>query len=299
MPEFESSNVDAGETAIHVERGGSGPAVLLLHGFPETLAMWREIAALLAECFSVVCADLRGYGASGCPASAGDHAPYSKRALARDMVAVMAQLGFERFSIAGHDRGGRVAYRAALDAPERVERLAVLDVVPIDAAWNRADDRLALGFWPWSLLAQPEPLPERLVGAAPEAVINDALSPQWGAPADTFDEGRRAEYLAQLQNPDHVHAICEEYRAAASIDREHDRADRAAGRRIGCPVLVLWSGTGPLASWYTADGGPLELWRELAPNVTGHPVDGGHFFPEERPRDTAEALAAFFSPEGD
>jgi haloacetate dehalogenase len=299
MPSFESSMVDAGETAIHVERGGSGPAVLLLHGFPETLAMWREVAPLLAERFSVVCADLRGYGASGCPPSAEDHAPYSKRALARDMVAVMTQLGFERFSIAGHDRGGRVAYRAALDAPERVERLAALDVVPIDTAWARADDRLALGFWPWSLLAQPEPLPERLVGAAPKAVIDHALSMEWGTPADTFDEDTRAEYLAQLQDAAHLHAISEEYRAAASIDREHDRADRTAGRQIACPVLVLWSGTGPLASWYIDDGGPLELWRELAPNVTGHPVDGGHFFPEERPQDTAQALAAFFSPDGD
>jgi haloacetate dehalogenase len=299
MPEFESSIIDADETAIHVECGGSGPAVLLLHGFPETLAMWREIASLLAGRFSVVCADLRGYGASGCPPSARAHAPYSKRALACDMVAVMTQLGFERFSIAGHDRGGRVAYRAALDAPERVERLAVLDVVPIDTAWDRADDRLALGFWPWSLLAQPEPLPERLVGGAPEAVIDHALSMEWGTPADTFDKDTRANYLSQLQDPDHVHAICEEYRAAAGIDREHDRADRTAGRRIACPVLVLWSGAGPLASWYTDDGGPLEEWRKLAPNVTGHPVEGGHFFPEEHPRETAEALAAFFSLEGD
>jgi haloacetate dehalogenase len=295
MPAFERSIIDAGETAIHVERGGSGPAVLLLHGFPETLAMWREIASLLADRFSVVCADLRGYGASGCPPSAGDHAPYSKRALAGDMIAIMTQLGFERFSIAGHDRGGRVAYRAALDAPERVECLAALDVVPIDEAWERADDRLALGFWPWSLLAQPEPLPERLLDAAPEAVIDHALSMAWGSPADTFDHERRAEYLAQLRDPDRVHAICEEYRAAASIDREHDRADRTAGRRIGCRVLVLWSGNGPLGSWYVDDGGPLALWRELAPNVSGRPVSGGHFFPEEHPRDTAEALAAFFS----
>jgi haloacetate dehalogenase len=298
MRGFESSIVDAGETAIRVERGGDGPAVLLLHGFPETLAMWREIAPLMAERFSVVCADLRGYGASGCPPSTEDHSPYSKRALARDMVAVMTELGFERFSIAGHDRGGRVAYRAALDFPERVERLAVLDVVPIGAAWDRADDRLALGFWPWSLLAQPEPLPERLVGAAPEAVIDDALSMEWGTPPNTFDEGTRAEYLAQLRDPEHLHAICEEYRAAASVDREHDRADRAAGRRIACPVLVLWSGTGPLASWYTDEGGPLELWRELASDVTGRPVEGGHFFPEEHPRDTAEALGAFFAPSG-
>jgi haloacetate dehalogenase len=273
--------------------------VLLLHGFPETLVMWRDIAPVLAERFSVVCADLRGYGRSGCPPSTADHAPYSKRELARDMVAVMAQIGFERVSIAGHDRGGRVAYRAVLDHPQRVERLAVLDVVPIDAAWDRADDRLALGFWPWSLLAQPEPLPERLVGAAPEAVLDHALSREWGTPADTFDDDTRAQYLAQLRDPDHLHAICEEYRAAAGIDREHDRADRAAGRRITCPVLALWSGAGPLGSWYVDDGGPLEIWRELAADATGHPVDGGHFFPEEHPQETARALAAFFSSEGD
>jgi haloacetate dehalogenase len=296
---FESSVIETTESTIHIERGGSGPPVLLLHGFPETLVMWRDVAPVLAERFTVVCADLRGYGQSGCPPSAADHAPYSKQALVRDMVAVMTQLGFERFSIAGHDRGGRVAYRAALDHPQRVARLAVLDVVPIDSAWDRADDRLALGFWPWSLLAQPEPLPERLVGAAPEAVLDHALSHEWGTPADAFDDRVRAEYLAQLQDPDHVHAICEEYRAAAGIDREHDRADRAAGRRITCPVLALWSGNGPLGSWYADDGGPLEIWRELAEDVAGHPVDGGHFFPEEHPPETARALVAFFSPEGD
>jgi haloacetate dehalogenase len=285
--------IDTGETTIRVKRGGAGPPILLLHGFPQTLATWREIAPILAERFSVVCADLRGYGRSGCPLSTDDHAPYSKRALARDMVAVMSQLGFERFAIAGHDRGGRVAYRAALDHPERIRRLAVLDIVPTDAAWERADDRLALGFWPWSLLAQPAPLPERLIGAAPDAVIDAALSPHWGTPAETFDDTSRAEYLAQLKDPDHLHAICEEYRAAAGIDRAHDRADRAAGRRIACPVLALWSATGPVGSWYVKQGGPLELWRELAADVSGHPVEGGHFFPEEHPRETAAPLSAF------
>src|ERR1700733_15114555 len=184
--EAETAVVDTGETTIYVERVGSGPGVLLLHGFPQTLAMWRDIAPNLATRFSVVCADLRGYGASGCPPSAVDQEPYSKRAMARDMVAVMTELGFERFSIAGHDRGGRVAYRIALDYPERGERLAVLDIVPIDIAWSLADERLALGFWPWSLLAQPEPLPERLIGSAPEAVIDHALSPEWGTPTKAF-----------------------------------------------------------------------------------------------------------------
>jgi haloacetate dehalogenase len=292
---FESSVADTGASTIHVARGGSGRPVLLLHGFPETLVMWRDVAPLLADRFTVVCADLRGYGRSGCPPSAEDHAPYAKRELARDMVEVMTQFGFERFSIAGHDRGGRVAYRAALDHPERIERLAVLDVVPIDAAWDRADARLALGFWPWSLLAQPEPFPERLVAAAPEAVIDQALSLEWGTPPDTFDQDTRAQYLAQLRDPDHVHAICEEYRAAAGIDRAHDRDDRERGRRIRCPVLALWSGSGPLGSWYRDDGGPVEIWHEMAPDVTGHPVDGGHFFPEEYPQETARLLGAFFA----
>ena len=217
--------------------------------------------------------------------------------MASDMVAVMAELDFERFAIAGHDRGGRVAYRAALDHPDRVERLAVLDIVPIDAAWERADDRLALAFWPWSLLAQDAPLPERLVGAAPEAVIDQALSSAWGTPAEVFTAQARAEYLAQLRDGDHLHAICEEYRAAAAIDREHDRADGAAGRQISCPVLALWSAAGPVGSWYLDEGGPLELWRQLAPNLSGQPVDGGHFFPEERPQDAAAALSSFFSPD--
>jgi haloacetate dehalogenase len=297
MSVFESSFIETGETTIHVEHGGLGPGVLLLHGFPQTLAMWRDIAPILAERFFVVCADLRGYGASGCPPSTDDHASYSKRAMAGDMVAVMAELGIQRFSIAGHDRGGRVAYRAALDHPDRVERLAVLDIVPIDAAWERADDRFALGFWPWSLLAQDHPLPERLVGAAPEAVIDQALSLAWGTPAEVFNDGVRKQYLAQLRDPDRLHAICEEYRAAAGIDREHDGVDRAAGRRIACPVLALWSAAGPVGSWYAEEGGPLALWRELAPAVNGWPVDGGHFFPEEHPRATADALATFLTGE--
>ena len=290
--------VDVGGPTIHVECTGSGPPLLLLHGFPETLAMWRDIAPRLAQQlqFTVVCADLRGYGASGCPEStAPDHATYSKREMASDMVTVMARLGFERFSVVGHDRGGRVAYRLALDHPDRVVRLVVLDIVPVEAAWEWAEARFALGFWPWSLLAQPAPLPEQLVGAAPEAVIQHALSQEWGTPAETFGADVRAEYLAQLQDATHLHAICEEYRAAAGVDREHDRADRAAGRTIACPVLALWSEHGPLNSWYEKEGGPLALWRTWAPSVAGRAVPGGHFFPEEHPEATARELAAFLS----
>ena len=285
--------VDTGDAVIASDRRGAGPGLLLLHGFPETRVMWRDVAPLLADRFTVVCADLRGYGESSTPPSDADHATYAKRALAADLVEVMARLGFARFGVVGHDRGGRVAYRMALDHPGVVERLAVLDVLPVDTVWDRADDRFALGFWPWSLLAQPAPLPERLIGAAPDAVVDVALGPAWGSPASAFPEDVRATYTAQLRDPDHLHAICEEYRAGAGIDREHDAADRRAGRRIGCPVLALWSATGPLATWYVDHGGPLALWRGLAVDVTGGTVDGGHFFPEEHPAELAERLVAF------
>ncbi|HVX42397.1 MAG TPA: alpha/beta hydrolase [Mycobacteriales bacterium] len=291
----EHAVIDTGDTTIDVEFSGSGPAALLLHGFPETKRMWRDIAPLLAERFFVVCADLRGYGGSGTPASDADHLPYSKRAMAGDVVAVMRRLGHDRFAIAGHDRGGRVAYRVALDHPAVISRIAVLDVLPVDTVWEHADARMALGFWPWSLLAQPEPLPERLIAAAPDAVIDHALGPEWGSPAAAFPDEVRQEYAAQLRDPAHLHAICEEYRAGAGIDRDHDAADRRAGRRIECPLLALWSAPGPLSHWYGDLGGPLGVWRELAEAVTGAPIAGGHFFPEEHPRRTAAALAEFFA----
>jgi haloacetate dehalogenase len=290
---FEPVEVQTGETSIFARRSGTGPPILLLHGFPETHLMWRRVAPLLAGRFTVICADLRGYGRSGCPPSAPDHAPYAKRAMARDMVTVMERLGHPRFSVAGHDRGGRAAYRLALDHPERVDRIAVLDVLPTAEVWERADARFARGFWPWSLLAQPEPLPERLLAAAPEAVVDDALE-GWGSPRTAFPPDVRAAYVEALRDPPHAHAICEEYRAAATGDREHDTADRRAGRRIACPVLVLWSGPGALGTWYTEAGGPLALWRAWAADVRGRPLDAGHFFPEELPDETADALIRFF-----
>jgi haloacetate dehalogenase len=293
LEDFEAIELQAEETGIFLRRFGSGPAVLLLHGFPQTHLMWRAVAPLLARRFTVICADLRGYGRSGCPASRPDHAPYAKRAMANDMVSVMGKLGFPRFSIAGHDRGGRVAYRLALDHPDQVERLAVLDILPTADTWERADKKLATAFWPWSLLAQPEPLPERLVSAAPDAVVDDALG-GWGSPANAFGPEVRAAYIKALRDPDRVHAICEEYRAAATLDHEHDLEDRHAGRRIACPVLVLWSGRGPLGAWYAEVGGPLALWRAWATNVSGGPVDAGHFFPEEIPEQTATELSDFF-----
>lgn len=296
---FESATIETGEAAIFARIAGNGPPVLFLHGFPQTHLMWRDVAPILARDFTAVCADLRGYGASSCPPSAPDHAPYAKRAMARDMIALMQRLGFPRFAAVGHDRGARVAARMALDHPECVTALAVLDIVPTEDAWSRADARFALDFWPWSLLAQPEPLPERLIAAAPDAIIDDALS-GWGTPANLFPPDVRAAYTEALRDPAHAHAICEEYRAAASIDREHDRADLAAGRRIRCPTLALWSASGALGKWYADVGGPLALWRRWCDDVKGRGVAGGHFFPEEHPGQTAHALRAFLSrPEGD
>jgi len=292
--DFETIEVQAEETTIFVRRFGSGPAVLLLHGFPQTHVMWRSVAPLLARHFAVICADLRGYGRSGCPVSRSDHSPYAKRTMANDMVSVMARLGFPRFSMAGHDRGGRVAYRLALDHPQRVERLAVLDIVPTVDTWERANKTLATAFWPWSLLAQPEPLPERLISAAPDAVVDDALG-GWGSPANAFGAEVRAAYIDALRDRARVHAICEEYRAAATLDHEHDLTDRRAGRRIACPVLVLWSGRGPLGTWYVEVGGPLALWRAWANDVRGGALDAGHFFPEEIPERTADELSGFFA----
>ena len=296
LDDFQAAEIDTGETSIFARWSGSGPPVLLLHGFPQTHLMWRGVAPLLTRHFTVVCADLRGYGRSGCPASTPDHAPYSKRAMARDMVIVMERLGFPRFSVAGHDRGGRVAYRLALDHPDRVERLAVLDILPTETAWGRADARFALGYWPWVLLAQPEPLPERLLSAAPEAVIDNALS-DWGSPSTVFPREVKEVYVDALRDPAHIHAICEEYRAAATLDREHDRADRAQGRRMACPVLVVWSARGGLETWYAESGGPIEIWGAWSAHVEGHALDAGHFFPEEAAEQTARALSGFFAPE--
>jgi haloacetate dehalogenase len=294
LDDFNAAEIPTAETRIFVRVGGAGPPLLLLHGFPETHLMWRDVAPRLARRFTVVCADLRGYGRSGCPASTPDHAPYAKRAMARDLVDAMAKLGFPRFAVAGHDRGGRVAYRMALDHAASVERLAVLDIVPTETAWARADARLALGFWPWSLLAQSEPFPERVIVAAADAIIDHVLG-AWGSPSDVFSSEIRQAYVEALRDPLHAHAICEEYRAAATIDREHDKTDQVMGRRIACPLLALWSAHGPLATWYQDEGGPLGLWRAWADDVQGHALAAGHFFPEEKPAETAAALERFFT----
>lgn len=294
MDGFESTYVQADETSIFLRWSGSGAPLLLLHGFPQTHLMWRSIAPRLAQNFTVVCADLRGYGRSACPNSTPDHAPYAKRAMARDMVLVMQALGFDRFSVAGHDRGGRVAYRMALDHPARIDRLAVLDVLPTETVWDRADARFALAYWPWSLLAQPEPFPERIIESSAEAIVENALG-SWGSPAAVFPPELRAAYIQALTDPAHAHAICEEYRAAATLDREHDQTDRAQRRRITCPLLVLWGSPGALDSWYAEAGGPIALWQEWGDDVQGCAIEAGHFFPEQAPEQTAEALNLFFT----
>lgn len=290
--EFEKRTVATSEGKIALRTGGAGQALLLLHGFPQTHEMWRDIAPRLAEDFTVVCADLRGYGESGCPAARPGAHPYSKRTMAEEMAEVMSELGFDTFAAVGHDRGARVAYRIALDHQERTSALVALDVVPMDTAWERADRRLALGFWPWSLLAQPAPLPERLLLGAADAILDGALG-GWGTPATTFDDDVRSAYLGQLRDSDHVLAICEEYRAAATVDPADDAEDRAAGRRIACPVRVLWSAEGPLGTWYDEEGGPLALWEGLCERLEGEPVAGGHFFPEENPAALAADIRDF------
>lgn len=291
---FASSSLETSRGAIFAHEGGSGPAVLLLHGFPQTGLMWREIAPLLATQFTVVVADLPGYGASSFPVDRVGHAAMSKREMAATLVEAMRAAGHDKFAVVGHDRGGRVAYRLALDHIERVTHAAVLDVIPTYEVWQRADARMALAFWPFSFLAQPAPLPEILVSASPAAVVENALS-EWGSAPAAFPAWVRDAYVDALRDPARVHAICEEYRAAASIDPEHDKADLDAGRRITCPLLVLWSDRGGLGNWYEHAGGPLGIWQRWANDVRGQGISAGHFFPEEEPSLTANLIGTFLA----
>jgi haloacetate dehalogenase len=285
---FEVFDSTTSATTIRGRRGGVGPPVLLLHGIPETHLMWHAVAPRLAERHTVVATDLRGFGASGKPPSTPDHAPYSMRELARDQVEVMAELGFDRFAVVGHDRGARCAYRMALDHPRAVGYLAVLDVVPTGDAFARADAEFALGYWVWSFLAAPAPVPEQMIAAAPDVFVSHLLD-SWSADGpDAFPAAVREAYVDAFRDPATVHAVCEEYRAAATLDRAHDEADRRR-RRISCPTLALWSATGPVAAWYD----PLAVWRAWADDVRGRPVDAGHFLPEEAPEETARALLDF------
>jgi haloacetate dehalogenase len=245
--------------------------------------MWHRIAPMLARDFTVVATDLRGYGESSKPETTPDHEPYSKRAMARDQVAVMRSFGFERFFVAGHDRGGRCAYRLALDHPERVLKLAVLDIVPTGEAFRRADMRFGLGFWHWFFLAQPHPLPERMIGADPDAFY-------FRGRRDLFHPDALQAYLRHVRDPATIHAMCEDYRAGASIDTALDEGDRGR-RRIACPLLALWSARGELERWYDV----LAVWRDWAEDVRGKGLDCGHYLPEEAPDETYAEMIAFFS----
>jgi haloacetate dehalogenase len=280
---FRTEMVDVGDARIKARVGGSGPPLLLLHGNPQTHAMWHLVAPRLAEDFTVVATDLRGYGDSSKPESAPDHGPYSKRTMAEDQISVMRHLGFEGFGVCGHDRGGRVGYRMALDHPRVVTKLAVLDIVPTWEAFSRADMSFGMGYWHWFFLAQPHDLPERLLAADPEnALFRNGV--------EAFTPGALEEYQRCLRDPETIHAICEDYRAAATIDFAHDAEDREAGRRITCPTRVLWGSRGNLEEWYDV----LEVWRGWADDVGGRSVDSGHYVPEEAPEETLSEIRAFF-----
>jgi haloacetate dehalogenase len=265
--------------------GGSGPPLLLLHGYPESLLMWHATAPRLAERHTVVITDLAGYGRSFRPRPSADHSAHSKRALAGDQVEAMERLGFSSFAVAGHDRGGRVAYRMALDHPERVERLAVLDIVPTAEVWARVSAEVARGYWHWSFLALPAPLPERLIAGDPDAFFDLHVRDQLGL-------GEPAPYRHAFDDPAAIEAMCEDYRAGATVDVEHDAADRSAGRRIECPLLVLWAARGGLPRFY---GDVLDVWRPWARSVTGAAIDARHFLAEDSPEETADRLLGFLA----
>jgi haloacetate dehalogenase len=276
--------------------GGSGPPLLLLHGFPQTHAMWHAVAPALAARFSLVIPDLKGYGRSAAPESGAEG--YAKRTMARELVALMAALGHDRYAVAGHDRGGRVAYRMALDHPQRVIRLAVLDIVPTAAMWAAMAGDFAVKVYHWPFLAQPAPLPERMIAADPEFYLDWTLQ-HWTASRDLsgYDPRALADYRASFSQPARIHAACNDYRAGATFDRQHDEDDLAAGRAIDCPVLVLWGAGGLPAEQQKGEDPerhPLTVWRRYARDVRGAPIPCGHFLPEEAPRETEAALVAFF-----
>lgn len=288
---FETRTLHTDRGAIHARVGGSGPPLLCLHGFPQTHLMWHSAAPLLAGRHTVVCADLPGYGDSFRPQVTADHSAHGKRAMAGDLVQAMAGLGFDGFAVAGHDRGARVAYRMALDHPDTVQRLAVMDIVPTGEIWARADATFALGYWHWGFLAQAPPLPEQLIAAAPDAFFDTAVRRMGIDPgSERYPAAVVDVYRRQLSDAATVQAMCEDYRAGASFDRELDDAGR--GERIGCPVLVLWGANGALPVFYDD---VLAIWRDWCDDVRGHAVEASHFLVEDQPEEVAAELADFFA----
>jgi haloacetate dehalogenase len=279
---FIDERVPIGDVTLRVRHSGSGPAVLLIHGHPRTGATWHRVAPLLVDAgLSVVCPDMRGYGASTAPAPQPDHAQQSKRAVAGDLVSLMEHLGHDRFAVVGHDRGCYVALRLALDHPERCARLVVMDGVPICEALDRCDARFAEAWYHWFFLAQPD-RPERAIAADPDA--------WYGGSADVMGEENHAEFKRAIHDPDTVRAMLEDYRAGLAVDQHHERADRDAGIRIQCPTLFLWSSRDDMEALY---GDPLAIWREWGASVTGQAIDSGHHMAEENPVALSEALTGF------
>ena len=288
---FERVRIETEGASINAVCGGKGPPVLLLHGYPQTLVMWHLAAPRLTESFTVVATDLRGYGDSSKPEGGANHAAYSKRSMAADQVEVMEALGFGSFAAVGHDRGGRVAHRMALDYPERVTKLAVLDIVPTHYVFATADKELATAYYHWFFLIQPYDLPERLIGADPDYFLGKKLG-GWGTGIEMFVPEAYAEYERCFSDPKTIHASCEDYRAAATIDLEHDEADR--DQRVECPLLALWGEKGVVERLYEV----LEVWSEYARNVRGRTLPCGHYLPEERPGETVGELVSFLEDRG-
>jgi haloacetate dehalogenase len=288
-PGFAARRIKTPGAEIFLRTGGQGPPLLLLHGYPTTHVTWHKIAPELARRYTLVIPDLRGYGASSAPAGDPEHTIYSKRTMAQDCLAAMRALGHERFVVAGHDRGGRVAYRMALDHPQAVRALVPIDIIPTGEVWQRISAEAAIKSYHWTFLAQPAPLPETLIGKDPDFYLEHTLK-SWARDRtlSCFSDGALAHYRALLRDPHRVHAVCEDYRAGAGIDRQLDEADMAAGRKIDCPILVL------RASHYLK-GSPLEVWRRWCPTATEATVTSGHFLAEENPQETVAALLAFLS----
>ena len=293
FPGFDSHYIATDAGKIFVRTAGRGKPLVLLHGFPQTMACWHRIAPTLARDHQVVLTDLRAYGWSSAPESDDRHETYSKRAMAEDVIAVMEELGHVQFDLAGHDRGARVAYRLALDHPGRVSRLALLDIIPTGTMWERMDASRAMQVYHWTFLAQPKPVPENLIRHAPTEWLEHTLA-SWTARKSLkdFAPAALAHYRAFFADPSRIAACCEDYRAGASVDVDADEADQKAGKTILCPTLVLYGESGIPA----AGTNPVDIWRAtFAPNATGHGIESGHFMAEENPAATLEALQSFFS----
>ncbi|WP_036233296.1 alpha/beta fold hydrolase [Marinobacterium litorale] len=286
--DFSRFTVDTGEVSIHLAHAGEGEPLLLLHGYPQTHWIWHRVAPVLAERFHVICPDLRGYGESSCPPGKPDHAGYAKKTMATDMIAVMDHFGYASFAVAGHDRGARVAHRMALDYPDRIKGLCVMDIAPTLHMFDHTDQAFATGYYHWFFLIQPDGLPEHMIGLDPDYYLSEKLR-RWAAPGALFDPQAVAEYQRCFRQPEVIHASCEDYRAAATIDLIHDRAD--CNRQVEPPLLVLWGDKGFVHRTYDL----LSVWQGYARRVEGHSLSSGHFLPEETPEQVIDALQLFFN----